>query len=180
MQDTFESAFEAIQAHELEIAKQLALKFVSVRMRTTHEVIEHLQKKGCTREQSQAAVAFLKEYQYLNDAAYCRAWIHDRIQFHPCGRQKMTAELRKKISDSQLIADSLSEYFSYEDELALAKAAAEQKMRSYTGKKHISKEQLSRFLYTRGYSGSIIKNVCAEICFSDKYDNDEFVWADEF
>ena len=110
MQNTFEQDYEAIQAHELEIAKQIALKFVSARMRTTHEVMEHLQKKGCTREQVRAAVLFLKEYQYLDDALYCRAWIHDCIQFHPCGRQKMAAELRKKISDSRLIAESLDAY----------------------------------------------------------------------
>ena len=180
MQNTFEHDNEAIQTHELEIAKQMALKFVSARMRTTHEVMEYLQKKGCTHEQARAAVLFLKEYQYLDDALYCRAWIHDRIQFHPCGRQKMAAELRKKISDSRLIAESLDAYFPYEDELALAKAAAAQKMRNHTGKKQFSREQLSRFLYTRGYSGSIIGEVCGEINFLSQPDIEEFSWQDDF
>ncbi len=180
MYDAFEHDLEAIQAHELEIAKQRALKFVSARMRTTHEVMEYLQKKGCTRHQSQVAVAFLKEYQYLDDAAYCRAWIHDKIQFHPCGRQKMAAELRKKISDNQLINDSLDAYFSYEEELELAKAAAKQKMGSHTGNKTISREQLSRFLYTRGYSGGIIREVCAEIQFFDRSASNNFLWHEEF
>ena len=180
MYDTFEYDLEAIQAHELEIAKQMALKFVAARMRTTHEVMEHLQKKGCSREQAHAAASFLQEYQYLDDEAYCRAWIHDRIQFHPCGRQKMVAELRKKISDGQLIADSLAKYFSHEDELALAKVAAEQKIHSHTGKKQITREQLSRFLYTRGYNSSIIGQVCADISFPDTSNFDDFEWQDEF
>ncbi len=165
-------------SHELESAKQLALKFISTRMRTTQEVTEHLRKKGFSREQIEVAIAFLHAYQYLDDEAYCRAWIHDRIRFHPCGRQKMAVELRKKISDSQLITDSLAAYFSFEEELALAKAAAEQKIRNRTGKKHISREQLSRFLYTRGYSSSIIAAVCAEIHFSETSPDDGW-WQDE-
>ena len=76
MYDTFEHDLEAIQAHELELAKQMALKFVSARMRTTHEVMEHLQKKGCSREQAHAATFFLQEYQYLDDEAYCLSLIH--------------------------------------------------------------------------------------------------------
>ncbi|MBQ2905721.1 MAG: regulatory protein RecX [Peptococcaceae bacterium] len=180
MQDIFAQDFEAIQAHELEIAKQMALKFVSARMRTTHEVLEHLQKKGCSFEQSQAAVLFLKEYQYLDDAAYCRAWIHDRIQFHPCGRRKMEVELRKKVSNRQLIQESLDEYFSREEEIEQARLAAEQKMRSNTGRKKVSREQLSRFLYTRGYDSSIIADVCAAMCFSADSSADDFSWQDEF
>lgn len=142
---------------QLEQAKQAALKFVSARMRTTQEVRQMLSKKGYPAQVAEQAVAFLKQYQYLDDRAYCRSWIHDKVQFHPCGRQKMAMDLAKKITDRQLIADSLADDFPRELELELAVAAAQKKLNSSHAA--VSREQLSRFLYSRGYGGSIISYV---------------------
>jgi len=147
-------------------AKQLALKYVAVRMRTKQEVIAYLKKKGCDKTQVQDAIAFLTEYQYLDDAAYCKAWIHDKLQFHPCGRQKLAMELSKKISDRQLVQLSLEEYYSAEQELENAQKAVEQKLNSSFGRKQVTREQLARFLYSRGYSGAIIEQVMYTIDFS--------------
>lgn len=142
---------------QLEQAKQAALKFVAVRMRTTGEVRQMLAKKGYPAPVAEQAVAFLKQYQYLDDRAYCRSWIHDRVQFHPCGRQKMAVDLAKKIADRQLIADSLADCFPEELELELAVAAAQKKLGG--SRAAVSREQLGRFLYSRGYGGSVISRV---------------------
>lgn len=142
---------------QLEQAKQIALKFVSVRMRTEQDVEQMLQKKGYDGETVQAVIAFLKRYQYLDDAAYCRSWIHDRMQFHPCGRQKMAFELAKKISDRQLIVRSLTAYFPEETELAQAVVAAQRKMNnSQCG---LRRAQLMGFLHSRGYGSNVIDAV---------------------
>lgn len=184
MQDAFETHEELLRAHELESAKQMALKYVSVRMRTKLEVAEYLQKKGCNQSQIQEVTAFLTEYHYLDDTAYCRAWIHDKIAFHPCGRKKMEAELSKKIRDRQLIAISLEEFFSEEAELELALSAAEQKMRSTTGRKSISREKLARFLYARGYGSNIISQACKMVLNHSDTVNEQIVddmfCSDEF
>lgn len=141
----------------LEQAKSIALKFVAVRMRTRLEVEQQLQKKGYGADIIAEAVAFLQEYQYLDDEAYCRCWIHDRVEFHPCGRQKMAFDLAKKVTDRQLISQSLEEHFPAELELELAVSAARKKLAS--GHNAVHREQLSRFLYGRGYSGGIINQV---------------------
>lgn len=184
MQDAFEAHEEMLRAQELEAAKQMALKYVSVRMRTKLEVAEYLQKKGCNQSQIQEVTAFLIEYHYLDDAAYCRAWIHDKIAFHPCGRKKMEAELSKKIRDRQLIAICLEELFSEEAELELALSAAKQKLRSAAGRKSISREKLARFLYTRGYGGNIISQVCKTVMNHSDTANeqmaDDMFCSDEF
>lgn len=143
----------------LEKAKQQALQHLSTRMRTKAEMQAFLSKKGYDTEQIEHVITFLLEYQYLDDAAYCRAWIHDRIQFHPCGRQKMAFELAKKVSDRQLVQQSLEAYFPLEEEFALAQQAAAQKQRSRIGKTPLTREQLARFLYSRGYNSNLITKV---------------------
>ena len=140
-----------------EKAKLLALKFVSTKMRTRQEVIDFLHKKNYDSDVIAETVAFLLEYRYLDDVAYCRAWIHDKIQFHPCGRKKMAAELNKKVSDRQLVQSALEEWYSEEQEVELALLAAKQKVNNTLGRKPITREQLARFLFGRGYSSSTIR-----------------------
>ena len=166
MNDGFEQEDWLRQAaleEQTETAKSAALKYISVRMRTKNEVESFLHKKNYPAELIEEVIAFLLRYQYLDDAAYCRAWIHEKVVFHPCGRKKMAMELAKKVSDKQLIRDCLEEYFSEEQEQALALEAANQKLRSHAGKKQIGREQIARFLYGRGYSGTVIGHVLQEL-----------------
>ncbi len=139
----------------LEEAKQTALRYVEVRLRTEREVAEQLRKKKYAAEVIDAVLQFLREYQYLDDRAYCRSWIYDRMQFHPCGRRKMAADLAKKISDRDLILQSLEEYFPPEEEYALALEAAQKKL----AEGPVSMEKLGRFLSSRGYGTAIIGQV---------------------
>ncbi len=171
---------EIAYTKQLEQAKSTALNYISNRIRTEKETVEYLQKKGFEEELVAEVIAFLHQYQYLDDETYCRAWIHDRVQFHPCGRKKMAAELSKKVSDRQLVQMSLEAYFSEEQELDLAMAAAEQKLRTSSGKKKAGREQLARFLYSRGYGSSIIGQVLYTIPLPHNTDEDaEAFYFDE-
>lgn len=142
---------------QLEQAKNAALKYVTARVRTQRQVQQQLTKKGYDAETISQVVAFLQSYQYLDDAAYCRCWILDRIQFHPCGRQKMAFDLAKEIMDRQLVHQSLEEFFPSEQELELAIATAQKKLSS--SRSNLSREKLSRFLYSKGYGNSIISHI---------------------
>ena len=155
-----------------EQAKQEALRFIMVRLRTQREVEQQLTKKGYSKQQIIRVIAFLKEYQYLDDAVYCRSWIFDRIQFHPCGRQKMIFELSKKVSDIALVQQSLEQYFPLEQELELARIAAQKKKNSMHGT--MRREQMGRFLYNKGYNGEVIQTVLREISWI----NQEEVWEE--
>lgn len=139
----------------LEEAKQTALRYVEVRLRTEREVVEQLKKKQYEADVIEATLQFLRAYHYLDDRAYCRSWIYDRIQFHPCGRRKMAVDLSKKIADRQLVQQSLEEYFSQEEEFTLALEAAQKKLAAGP----ISREKLGRFLTGRGYGTAIIGQV---------------------
>lgn len=161
---------EQLYAVKLEKAKNTALKYVSARMRTKQETITYLQAKNFSAELVQDTIAFLLQYQYLDDDAYCRAWIHDRIQFHPCGRLKMAAELLKKGLDIQFVQTSLETYFPLEEELKLAETAVRQKQNSSTGKK-MTRNEMARFLYNRGYSSDVIAHMLRIEPEEDPYDD---------
>ena len=161
-----ESLTESLNNEVLDKAKNHALGYLAARMRTRHEVAAYLYKKNYADDVVQEVLAFLERYQYLDDAAYCRAWIYDKLQFHPCGRKKLAAELSKKVADRQLVQVSIESYYSVEQELEYAQTAAMQKMNSRTGAKQITRQQLARFLYSRGYGSNIIESVLSSIDFS--------------
>lgn len=140
---------------ELEQAKQAALKYVTARMRTRQEIKQMLQKKHCNPELIPEVLEFLQHYQYVDDAAYCRSWVRDRIQFHPCGRQKMIYDLMQKVPDRHMVLEALEECYSREEEQEQAQMAAEKKLAMQRG---ITAEKLSRFLYSRGYGADIIRH----------------------
>lgn len=152
----------------LEVAKSQALKYVSARLRTKREVTDYLSKKGYENAVIHDVILFLERYQYLNDEAYCRAWIHDKMSFHPCGRKKMEVELLKKVPNRQLVQASLEFCFSQEQEQELVLEAAQQKLNSRVGKKALTKEQLARFLYSRGYGSSMIAFALEHVDFSSQ------------
>ena len=151
-------------------AKQAALKYVTARMRTRQEVKQLLQKKGYEPELVPEVLDFLQHYQYVDDAAYCRSWVRDRVQFHPCGRQKMAYDLAQKVPDRHLVAEALEECYSREEETRQAILAAEKKLATQRG---ITAEKLSRFLYSRGYSADIIRHTLESESIQGSFSGEE-------
>ena len=166
----FEKGGETVSA--LEEAKGLALDYVAARMRTKEEVREMLRKKGYGEEITEEVVPFLEEYHYVDDEAYCRSWIHDRMEFHPCGRMKMVYELGKKVKDSSLAEQTVAEFFSEEAEYEIALETALKKVRGT--RKPVTREKLSRFLYGKGFSGDIIRSVVQDEAVENYLDKENF------
>ena len=160
----------------VEQAKEAGLDYVSRQLRTRREVEQHLQKKQFANDAIQGALAFLEEYGYVNDRAYCKSWIYDRMTFHPCGRMKMEQDLAKKVSDRSLIRESLEEFFPRETEEDLALEAAKQKLRGTS--KRLKKDQLIRFLLGRGYSLSIARNIVFREEIASQLEQKEYLEED--
>ncbi|MBR5229329.1 MAG: regulatory protein RecX, partial [Firmicutes bacterium] len=57
-----------------EKARDEALKKLGSRMRTEKEIADHLRSLDFSAEDVKDAVDFLKEYRYLDDSRYCRAY----------------------------------------------------------------------------------------------------------
>ena len=131
--------------------KERALKYIEVRMRSEWELRTYLQKKEYSREEIDHAVAFLKEYGYLDDREFCRAFVRDKINFSPCGRNKLYAELRKKGVGGDIIKNTLERYYTKESELAVAKKILQKQTR-------LEQEPLkqAQFLKSKGFSASVI------------------------
>lgn len=148
--------------------KNAALKIIERSYKTEKEVRDKLREKEYTDSQIEKSIEFLKEYNFVNDDNYAKAYINDKLSSR--GRQKIKYDLIKKGIDIQIIDEKLS-LIDSDDERNTAVALAEKKYR--TIKKSESDEyklsgKLYRFLISKGYNYDIVKDVVKEVMKNDE------------
>lgn len=126
--------------------KQAVLCFIARRMRSEQETRDYLKKRLLDEAIIDELINYLYDYQYLNDEQFAIAFIHDKLNFHPCSRQKLMYDLKQKGISSFLIDEVMdSEYpVSLEKEILLKEAR-----KYYRPSKTI--EQMKRHFYQKGY-----------------------------
>ncbi|MDO5515934.1 MAG: recombination regulator RecX [Clostridium sp.] len=143
--------------------KNTALRIIERSYKTEKEVRDKLKEKEYTDSQIEKSIEFLKEYNFINDDSYAKAYINDKLASR--GRQKIKYDLMRKGIDRQIIDEKLSDIDS-DDERNTAMVLAEKKYRSIK-KSETDTYKLSgklyRFLISKGYNYDIVKDVVKEV-----------------
>src|SRR5690606_4824964 len=110
-------------------AKQTGMRFLDRRRRSRREIITKLNEKDYSQRAIDEALIFLEEYDMVDDEAFARAWVHDRLLKKKIGRRKLAAELSLKGIDRDLAARVLDETLDDETARNHALVAARSKER---------------------------------------------------
>lgn len=130
--------------------RNLALRYLAIRLRSEHEVRQYLQRKEAEAEQIDSVIDWLKSYGYLDDADFARRWTDHRRQMGHRSDIRIRTELRQKGIDSELINEALQsgEY----DQSAALKELIEKRRHRYA-----DEEKLIQYLARQGFNWSQIK-----------------------
>lgn len=140
-----------------------ALKFLESRPRSTKEVEGRLVRYGYKKRIIDAVVADLKRLEYLDDRAFVRMWIEEKIK-KAYGEQRIMSELLTKIPNRALIKEELEQIYNPEDDLARALTLAQKRMMRYGYlDPATAQRRLAQFLVRRGYPSGVTREVCMEI-----------------
>lgn len=132
-----------------------AVRFLSYRPRSTHEVHQKLLEKDFSEAAVQEAIGRLQRLKYLDDETFARFWIEDRMRNRPRGQQALRYELRQKGIADSLIAELLE---TMVDEVQGAYDAAASRMRRMAGRTPQEvKQKVGAFLQRRGFSYDAIR-----------------------
>lgn len=152
-----------------EKAKEVALRFIEYRPRSTAETRQHLLKKEYPEDVVERVIERLATVELLNDAAFARYWVEQRQTFKPRSQLAIQQELRQKGLDRQTIDAALETV----DESAAAAKAAEAKARRW---QNLPQEEFFKkvgsFLQRRGFSYEIVKEVTDSL-WEEVNDRDE-------
>jgi regulatory protein len=142
-------------------AWQVALKYLALRARTTHEVRQALTRRGCPPEEIAAVIARLTAAGYLDDAAFARTWASGRARRGAAAPARLARELRTKGVAAGEIASALRGLRDEWDAAAAAGEAAKRKLKSLQGlPMPVARRRLAAFLDRRGFSPEIILATC--------------------
>ena len=153
---------------EYQEARDYALKLLSVYLRTERELCMKLREKGFSEKVSEELIKELKEEEYIDDKQYIAEYIQHQVKNRPCGKFLLIQKLLKKGLDKELIDEILPDFFDEARELKCARIAAERKIPTiHKSSKNKQGAALASFLSSRGFSGSVIREILEEEGFID-------------
>ncbi|RIW32317.1 recombination regulator RecX [Bacillus salacetis] len=137
-------------------AFNLAIHYLSYRMRTEKEVSDYLKKKELGDAVAGEAIHKLKEYNYLNDHEFAKAYVNTQINTSDKGPGAVERELIEKGVDKQLIESALTP-FTQEIQLEKAMGLTNKLFKKYKKDSLIvAKQKVEQNLARKGYPFSVI------------------------
>lgn len=142
---------EIIKSHEeYERAKELALKYLALRMRSDFELKSYLKRKGFSAVVVQRVLFYCHDLRYLDDRKYAEMLVRDMSHINRYGRYKMVAQLRKRGISPEIIKRVLSEIIDESEQKRIALDLASKKLASLQNDEK-SRAKLYRYLKQRGF-----------------------------
>lgn len=143
--------------------KNSALRIIEKSYKTEKEVIEKLRLKGYGDTAINRSIEFLKEYNFINDLNYTKAFINDKL--NSVGSQKIKYNLLQKGISKEIIEEELYNS-NKENERNVAFNLAKKKVNIIKKKENDNYKisgKLYRYLISKGYSYDITNEVVKEI-----------------
>ena len=134
--------------------KEKALRYLEFRSHSEKELTDKLKRSGANYEDILSVIAFLKEYNFLNDRSFAEKYTHDLVTLKKFGKKRVKLELSKKGISQEIISEVL-ENFDWDSEDILT-PLVKKKLSGDFEKKSI--DRCFRYFLYKGYSFDEIKS----------------------
>lgn len=136
------------EGEQRQAAMKSALRLLSYRPRSEHEIRERLERNGVAAQIRDATVARLRETGLIDDASYARSFVERRERMSPRGRRLVAAELRNKGVRRPIAEEATAEI----DEREAAYRAAARRAQTLAKASFAEfRRRLGEFLVRRGF-----------------------------
>ncbi|CAI2717811.1 regulatory protein RecX [Nitrospina watsonii] len=141
----------------LKQARNRALRYLTYRDRTEHEMRSYLAGKEFDAPTVDLVVDYLKRLGYVDDARFALQWGRYRIETKQFGRFRLKQDLRLKGLGDALIEETLRQLYGEHDEKELARDAAVRKLPKWKNlDKSKQRQRLAGFLQRKGFSSETV------------------------
>jgi len=149
--------------------KNSALRIIEKSYKTEKEVRDKLILKGYEDNSINKSIEFLKEYNFINDSNYTKAFISDKLKSQ--GSQKIKYTLIQKGISKDKIEEELSN-LNKENEKNIALNLAKKKLDIIKKKENDNFKisgKLYRYLISKGYGYDVTSEVVKEVMSLDDF-----------
>lgn len=136
-----------------------AIKYISVRLRSTKEIKDYLIKKGYSLDVVETTIKELLNNKYLNDDIFTKAYIKDKLTFTSKGDYKIKMELVQLGIDNNIIESNIA---MIDEDMLINRIKKSIEKDIKTNKKYkgiVLKNKIYNHLITQGYSKEKVLNV---------------------
>lgn len=147
-----------IEEGEFKKTADKLIKYATLRPRSEKEIRDWLRRKKVHASLHEKLFNKLKQLDLLDDVAFAKWWVEQRVEFRPRGIKALYSELMKKGVDKEDIENALSDVDI--DEQKMAKELFDKnsyKWERYKGME--KKKKVSDYLARRGFKWDVIKTV---------------------
>lgn len=144
-----------IEKSEIKDAENTALRFLSYSPHSEARLRIKLIKKKFSNKSIDRVIKNLKQYSYLNDAEYARAWLISRIKKRPESKSFLFYGLLKQGIQRNTAKEIIEKHVTYETELECAERVITKLLRY----NDLSEKKLEKKLYSRGFKVNVINEV---------------------
>ena len=149
-------------------ARRWALRALTRRMHTVHEIRAGLKKRGFDRDIIEGVIAEFVRLQYLNDRQFAIVWISSRSAGRLHGRLRLARDLKQKGVSEEIIREAMGQSLTPEEELSCARKAADKKVRTLRTAGLKARAALYRHLSSRGFTADVVRAALDDIDLEEK------------
>jgi regulatory protein len=143
-----------------EVNYRRALRLISRRPRSEYEIRRNFGQREVPDEIQDNVLLRMREADLVDDWAFARAWVENRLAFRPRSARTLKDELRKKGVPREAIETALEEY---DDERAAYQAAQKAARRWRASDWDEFRQRVGAYLARRGFVYSLISPVVARV-----------------
>jgi regulatory protein len=149
--------------NNFQVALRTAKNILLRRHHFSQELAKKLEKRGFAVDIIQKVIAEFTRLNYLNDKEYGRLYIEELIR-KGYGPVKIRYKLKAKGIDSLIMDELFLESRVYEREFESAESVIKKKLSQLSSENNPQKikNKISYFLYYRGYSSQLIRELIIE------------------
>jgi len=140
----------------------VAVRLLSRRNHSRYEIEQKLKDRGFDADLTEKVISECQRLNYIDDKETARLYIQE-LKRKGYGTHRISISMKKKGLSGELTEEMLEQFNSESDELENARRVLENKLKSFEREKDIwkRKEKIYRFLYSRGFSKSVISGTAS-------------------
>ena len=159
---TQEEIEKIIKKAEFQKTYDKLLRFAMVRPRSEKEVTDYFRRKKIHESMHEEMLKKLKHLDLLNDLAFAKWWIDQRIQFKSKSKRIIVQELRMKGISQNDVDDAFGE--TVIDEEKMARELLEKKMYKWKGlEPREARQKMSQYLAGKGFGWDLIVKITSKV-----------------
>lgn len=151
------------RAAHLEVARKIALRLLSARPRSAHELRTALKKRNVSEELAHEIVARFEAVGLINDVALAETLVQSRVSHAGRGQARIRQELEAKGIAREVVAQVLSEVDPQQERDAALRLAYRRVASMSSLPPQVARRRLMGVLARRGYPGHLVSSVADEV-----------------